>query len=127
MASTGATAPTPGPVLARLVKAFGQDKVGETGYDLAATRCCTEAEKSEARKRGSSLLYGEMLPDGVSKALQLTHLGPALQVHSSVGCTCQKLLLKPSYPQHPHIVRPVIQHRQVVKVKYLSPAHRLTM
>jgi len=70
--------PTPPAVLASLVKAFGTHKIGETGYDIAAARCCSEAEKSEARQRGSSLLYGEMLPDGVSKALHMDRLGGAL-------------------------------------------------
>eukprot|EP00930_Biecheleria_cincta_P024396 TRINITY_DN17465_c0_g1_i1.p1 TRINITY_DN17465_c0_g1~~TRINITY_DN17465_c0_g1_i1.p1 ORF type:complete len:136 (+),score=24.08 TRINITY_DN17465_c0_g1_i1:47-409(+) len=70
--------PTPPAVVEGLVRAFGKDKIGETGYDLAATRCCTENEKAEARKRGQSLLYGEMLPDGVSKALHPSRLGQPL-------------------------------------------------
>eukprot|EP00913_Durusdinium_trenchii_P000404 g371.t1 len=76
--------PTPDQVLLRLVKAFGAEKVGETGYDLAATRCLSDAEKNEARRRGSSLLYGEMLPDGVSKALHVSRLGEALREGSMV-------------------------------------------
>lgn len=70
--------PTPPAVVEGLVRAFGKDKIGETGYDIAATRCCTENEKAEARKRGQSLLYGEMLPDGVSKALHPSRLGQPL-------------------------------------------------
>jgi len=81
---TGPALPTPKEVLCRLVKAFGAEKVGETGYDLAATRCLSEAEKSEARKKGSSLLYGEMLPDGVSKALHVSRLGAALGENSMI-------------------------------------------
>lgn len=76
--------PTPKEVLQRLVKAFGETKVGETGYNLAATRCLSEAEKAEARRQGSSLLYGEMLPDGVSKALDLKRLGQALGENSTI-------------------------------------------
>ncbi|CAK9027042.1 unnamed protein product [Durusdinium trenchii] len=80
----GPALPTPDQVLLRLVKAFGAEKVGETGYDLAATRCLSDAEKNEARRRGSSLLYGEMLPDGVSKALHVSRLGEALREGSMV-------------------------------------------
>eukprot|EP00933_Yihiella_yeosuensis_P047493 TRINITY_DN4332_c0_g4_i1.p1 TRINITY_DN4332_c0_g4~~TRINITY_DN4332_c0_g4_i1.p1 ORF type:complete len:366 (+),score=46.47 TRINITY_DN4332_c0_g4_i1:36-1100(+) len=68
---------TPPSVLEGLVTAFG-DKIGETGYDIAASRCCSEMEKTQARTRGSSLLYGEMLPDGVSKALHPFRLGQPL-------------------------------------------------
>lgn len=80
----GPAHPTPPGVLSRLVRAFGQEKVGETGYDLAATRCCSEEEKAAARRRGSSLLYGEMLPDGVTKALDVSRLGGSLQAKSVV-------------------------------------------
>jgi len=76
--TTGPGAPTPPEVLAALTQAFGTDKVGETGYEIAAAKCCSEAEKQEARERGSSLLYGELLPDGVSKALLPDRLGAAL-------------------------------------------------
>lgn len=69
---------TPQRVLSLLVAAFGEDKVGETGYDIAAAKCCSEQEKMDARQRGSSLLYGELLPDGVSKALHPARLGGAL-------------------------------------------------
>lgn len=76
--SQGPGAPTPPEVLAALVEAFGADKVGETGYEIAAAKCCSEAEKADARERGRSLLYGEMLPDGVSKAFLPARLGDAL-------------------------------------------------
>jgi len=76
--AAGPSLPTPPEVVAKLIQAFGEKKIGETGYDLAATRCCSEAEKADAKKRGSSLLYGEMLPDGVSKALHISRLGQAL-------------------------------------------------
>lgn len=69
---------TPEEVVAGLVAAFGVDKVGETGYEIAAAKCCSDKEKAEARQRGSSLLYGELLPDGVSKALHPSRLGGAL-------------------------------------------------
>lgn len=36
--ANGPASPTPKEVLLGLVKAFGAEKVGETGYDLAATR-----------------------------------------------------------------------------------------
>jgi len=64
-------------VLKTLVTAFGSE-VGETGYDISAAKCCSEEEKATARQRGSSLLYGELLPDGVSKALHSARLGAAL-------------------------------------------------
>jgi len=69
---------TPPEILAALQLAFGGDLVGETGYDLAATRCCSAAEKAEAKARGSSLLYGELLPDGVTKAMSPERLGGSL-------------------------------------------------
>lgn len=69
---------TPQEVLAVLVAAFGEDLVGETGYEIAAAKCCSEQEKVDARQRGSSLLYGELLPDGVSKALHPARLGGVL-------------------------------------------------
>ena len=47
-------------------------------------RCLSEVEKREARERGSSLLYGEMLPDGVSKALEPSRLGQAIEKDSTV-------------------------------------------
>lgn len=72
--------PTPPEVLSALALAYGTDGVGETGYDIAAARCCSDAEKAEARRTGSSLLYGELLPDGVSKALSSNELGQALDV-----------------------------------------------
>lgn len=77
-------APTPPEVVAKLSAAFGADKVGELGYEIAAARCCSEQEKTAARQRGSSLLYGELLPDGVSKALQPRWLGDALASQSFV-------------------------------------------
>mmetsp|Transcript_22741 Transcript_22741/g.64443 ORF Transcript_22741/g.64443 Transcript_22741/m.64443 type:complete len:352 (-) Transcript_22741:66-1121(-) len=80
----GPRGPTPPEVLAGLQLAFGSDKVGETGYEIAAATCTSEAEKQEARERGSSLLYGELLPDGVSKALLPDWLGGAL-VHRGGG------------------------------------------
>jgi len=73
----GPGVPTPPEVLSTLVQAFGA-QVGETGYEIAAAKCTSEAEKAEARERGSSLLYGELLPDGVSKVLQPTRLGGSL-------------------------------------------------
>mmetsp|Transcript_42146 Transcript_42146/g.97590 ORF Transcript_42146/g.97590 Transcript_42146/m.97590 type:complete len:350 (-) Transcript_42146:97-1146(-) len=78
----GAGVPTPPEVLSALRQAFG-DKVGETGYEISAAKCCSEAEKQEARERGSSLLYGELLPDGISKALLPDRLGAAL---AGAGC-----------------------------------------
>lgn len=75
--------PTPSAVLEILTKAFGAEMVGETGYDISAARCCSEDEKAEARARGSSLLYGEMLPDGVTKALETNRLGKALESNSA--------------------------------------------
>jgi len=77
-AATGPSVATPPEVLAALVQAFGADKVGETGYEIAAAACTSEEEKQQARTRGSSLLYGELLPDGVSKALTPERLGRAL-------------------------------------------------
>jgi len=74
----GPGAPTPPGVLAALEQAFGTDKVGETGYEIAAATCTSEAEKQEAKERGSSLLYGELLPAGVSKAMLPDRLGGAL-------------------------------------------------
>jgi len=76
--------PTPPAVVAKLTQAFGADKIGETGYEIAAARCCSDEEKAAARQRGSSLLYGELLPDGVSKALQPSWLGGALGPQSIV-------------------------------------------
>eukprot|EP00405_Crypthecodinium_cohnii_P021958 CAMPEP_0206472200 /NCGR_PEP_ID=MMETSP0324_2-20121206/32044_1 /ASSEMBLY_ACC=CAM_ASM_000836 /TAXON_ID=2866 /ORGANISM="Crypthecodinium cohnii, Strain Seligo" /LENGTH=354 /DNA_ID=CAMNT_0053946725 /DNA_START=294 /DNA_END=1355 /DNA_ORIENTATION=+ len=71
--------PTPPRVLEELQLAFGENLVGETGYDLAATRCCSDEEKSQAKERGSSLLYGELLPDGVTKAMSGERLGKRIQ------------------------------------------------
>lgn len=69
--------PTPQWVLTDLVGAFGTE-VAETGYEISAAKCCSPEEKATAREQGSSLLYGEMLPDGVSKALHEKLLGGAL-------------------------------------------------
>lgn len=71
--------PTPPEVIEALRLAFGREKVGETGYEIDAAKCTSEQEKAAARIRGSSLLYGEMLPDGVSKILSRDRLGAALQ------------------------------------------------
>lgn len=73
-----AGAPTPPAVLHTLSAAFGGDLIGETGYEIAAATCTSAAEKAEAKRRGSSLLYGELLPDGVTKALTRSRLGGAL-------------------------------------------------
>lgn len=81
---SGPGAPTPPEVLSGLVDAFGADKVGETGYDIAAAKCTSDLEKAEANLRGSSLLYGELLPDGVSKALSPGRLGEAARYNSTV-------------------------------------------
>jgi len=80
----GPSVPTPPRVVKVLTAAFGASKVGETGYEIDAAKCTSEAEKAEALRRGSSLLYGEFLPDGVSKVLGLERLGGALQGASSV-------------------------------------------
>lgn len=74
MPSEGPGVSTPEDVHRTLLMAFGKD-VGETGYQIAAVRCCSEEEKMEAVKKGSSLLYGELLPDGVSKMLLPGRLG----------------------------------------------------
>jgi len=70
--------PTPPGVLRTMAAAFGDGLIGETGYEIAAAKCCSAAEKAEARQRGSSLLYGELLPDGVTKAMNRQRLGGAL-------------------------------------------------
>lgn len=70
---------TPSEVLLTLAEAFGADYIGETGYEILAAKCTSDSEKAEARERGSSLLYGELLPDGVSKILLPAYLGGALQ------------------------------------------------
>eukprot|EP00929_Paragymnodinium_shiwhaense_P067242 TRINITY_DN33858_c0_g1_i1.p1 TRINITY_DN33858_c0_g1~~TRINITY_DN33858_c0_g1_i1.p1 ORF type:complete len:352 (-),score=72.18 TRINITY_DN33858_c0_g1_i1:141-1196(-) len=70
--------PTPEKIKATLVEAFGAEQIGETGYNISAAACCSEKEKEAAREAGTSLLYGELLPDGVSKALSPQHLGGAL-------------------------------------------------
>mmetsp|Transcript_43389 Transcript_43389/g.80811 ORF Transcript_43389/g.80811 Transcript_43389/m.80811 type:complete len:388 (+) Transcript_43389:21-1184(+) len=80
----GPGASTPPEVLALLAEAFGADKIGETGYEIDAAKCCSEDERAQARQRGSSLLYGELLPDGVSKALHPSWLGAALAQNSTV-------------------------------------------
>jgi hypothetical protein len=84
MKEEGAGIPTPPSVVADLVAAFGSS-VGETGYEVEAAKCCLEQEKIEARQRGSSLLYGELLPDAVTKSLQATHLGGALSGNENNG------------------------------------------
>jgi len=80
-------------VLLLLAEAFGADYIGETGYEIAAAKCCSDSEKAQARERGSSLLYGELLPDGVSKVLLPPYLGGALrgadQGFSSNSCVLE--------------------------------------
>lgn len=78
MVQSAAGVPTPPEVLLLLAEAFGPEKVGETGYEIAAAKCCSASEKAEAHTQGLSLLYGELLPDGVSKVLQPSQLGGAL-------------------------------------------------
>lgn len=100
---------TPQDVLSTLSHAFGGDLIGETGYDIAAAQCCTEAEKDVAKQRGNSLLYGELLPDGVSKALTPGRLGGALQGRSIVlelgmgsGKVAMQVFLQ--YPEVAHVL-----------------------
>lgn len=76
--------PTPPQVLAVLSAAFGSEMIGETGYRLAASTCTSDQEKAEARDRGNSLLYGELLPDGVSKMLLPSRLGGSLDRDAAV-------------------------------------------
>lgn len=80
----GPGVPTPPEVLLLLAEAFGAEKIGETGYEIAAAKCCTASEKSDAKESGLSLLYGELLPDGVSKVLLPSQLGGALPGTNSV-------------------------------------------
>jgi len=87
--------PTPPWVLSTLTLAFGEGLVGETGYGITAAQCTSEHEKAEAKRRGSSLLYGELLPDGVSKALSAGRLGDSLPSSSvpAEGCCATVLEL----------------------------------
>lgn len=102
--------PTPPTILAGLQLAFGDQLVGETGYDLAATRCCSDEEKAAAKARGSSLLYGELLPDGVSKAMSSGRLGGSLlaggglvlELGSGSGKVAMQVWMQ--YPQVAHVL-----------------------
>lgn len=78
LSAGGGGSPTPPEVLVALTKALGSDLVGEVGYEVAAAKCTSAEEKADALQRGSSLLYGELLPDGVSKALLPDYLGGSL-------------------------------------------------
>merc|ERR1719446_1683539 len=93
-AQTGPGVSTPPEVLLILAEAFGADKIGETGYEIAAAKCCTDAEKADAKEAGSSLLYGELLPDGVSKVLTTEELGGSL-VSRNGNSNCDRFVLEP--------------------------------
>lgn len=90
----GAGAPTPPDILLTLAEAFGAELVGETGYEIAAAKCTSASEKAKAQEDGLSLLYGEMLPDGVSKILLPHQLGGALPAVNGSGSSGGGLVLE---------------------------------
>jgi hypothetical protein len=61
-------------VLAALAAAYGSEGAGEVGHGLAGHRCVTPEELEAAHAQQSSLLYGELLPAGVQRALDDGHL-----------------------------------------------------
>jgi len=60
----------------RLHRAFGS-KIQETGHKTSGHLCVTEEDRNLARDSKGSLLYGELLPRGVNKALSPKHLRAA--------------------------------------------------
>ena len=54
-----------------------EDDFGKTGYLTQGHRSVTGADVTSAFESGSNLLYGELLPDGVSKALGAGYLAAA--------------------------------------------------
>jgi hypothetical protein len=56
-----------------LVRAYG-GKVLETGHKTVGHLCLTESDKAIAKELKGSLLYGELLPRGVNKALGVDYI-----------------------------------------------------
>ncbi|CAN0342320.1 unnamed protein product, partial [Phaeothamnion confervicola] len=52
---------------------FGS-RIQETGHKTVGHLCVTESDRSAAREARGSLLYGELLPRGVNKAMGPRHL-----------------------------------------------------
>jgi len=53
--------------------------IQETGHKTRGHVCLTENDRENAKNHGGSLLYGELLPRGVNKALGVNHLNAAQQ------------------------------------------------
>merc|ERR1719454_163479 len=84
MGCEGVASTTPPHALSILHDAFGCTSVGQTGqeFELDASKT-TDEEKRSAKARGSSLLYGELLPQAVSKALSPERMGAGLSSGSA--------------------------------------------
>lgn len=88
----------------RLHRSFGS-KIQETGHKTSGHLCVTEEDRSMARDAKGSLLYGELLPRGVNKALSPKHLRAThARVVFDLGMGTGKVAMQ-SFLQFPNLQR----------------------
>ena len=86
-------------VLHRLQVAYRKG-THEIGYHTDGHKCVTQADMLVAKQRGSSLLYGEVLPSSVVKMLDRNHLdASSASVLYDLGSGTGKLALQGRKPQ----------------------------
>eukprot|EP00638_Chattonella_subsalsa_P010550 CAMPEP_0117787184 /NCGR_PEP_ID=MMETSP0948-20121206/6252_1 /TAXON_ID=44440 /ORGANISM="Chattonella subsalsa, Strain CCMP2191" /LENGTH=405 /DNA_ID=CAMNT_0005616281 /DNA_START=171 /DNA_END=1385 /DNA_ORIENTATION=- len=104
-------------------------KAQETGHKTAGHLCVTEEDRSIAKKTKGSLLYGELLPRGVNKALGPNYLNAAkAKVVYDLGMGLGKVAMQ-AFLQFPNLTRvygvELSQARYLLATKALKELVRL--